>query len=446
MSNIINDGSAGAVAGLPTFYNISSSGIFVGGYSFSIYADSGFPAYNPPATAVVSYYDLQSNTTITEQFPIGGQFGPSTIGITTGSLVNGDAIGQVTVTVVPIDFFPGGSPKKLPIPLGEFLARFGAVNVGIDGISGVPNFEVSLIGSNITNIDPNANYEPGFLEGLGINPSTLPPHIVPQYDPNGALIGFDYASCFAAGTPIEMWDGSTKPIEEVNVDDLVLSFDATTGNTCAGRVVRTQKNDVAVVLDFFGTIVTPGHVYYCSGGRFAGKFVPLLDILRDDGAIQTSEGEDVRATTGAVVGSPDDQMIQVVTGPVQPDGTVCVTQSKQMRAGTRVLLEDGRDFSLSQMIEAADAFITEDGLVCSRKEGTGTAFHWTFSTHLPNPEDFVLRKSGTDLYHIYKAAEWEAVGPQIAAPVQLDGGPQKPDPTGVVPNHLVRTEASKPQH
>jgi hypothetical protein len=51
------------------------------------------------------------------------------------------------------------------------------------------------------------------------------------------------------------------------------------------RVTRTFVNDVAHVLDFHGTGVTPGHAFLCGAGRFQGRHVPLLDILRDDGAM-----------------------------------------------------------------------------------------------------------------------------------------------------------------
>ena len=63
------------------------------------------------------------------------------------------------------------------------------------------------------------------------------------------------------------------------------------------RVTRVFVNDVAHVLDFHGTGVTPGHVFLCGAGRFAGRHVPLIDILRDDGAVVRQDGSLMRAAT-----------------------------------------------------------------------------------------------------------------------------------------------------
>jgi hypothetical protein len=38
----------------------------------------------------------------------------------------------------------------------------------------------------------------------------------------------------------------------------------------------------------------PGHAFLCAEGRFAGRHVPLIDILRDDGAVVRQDGTRVR--------------------------------------------------------------------------------------------------------------------------------------------------------
>lgn len=91
--------------------------------------------------------------------------------------------------------------------------------------------------------------------------------------------------CYLAGTAITMSHGSTKPIEDIRPGDWVFSFDPKTGETMPGRVKRTMQNRAKIVLDCYGTFVTPGHVYWCAGGKFEGRFAPLIDILRDDGVI-----------------------------------------------------------------------------------------------------------------------------------------------------------------
>ena len=49
----------------------------------------------------------------------------------------------------------------------------------------------------------------------------------------------DEPGCFIAGTPIQMADGSTKPIEKVKTGDAVVSRNARTGKTETKRVVNT---------------------------------------------------------------------------------------------------------------------------------------------------------------------------------------------------------------
>ena len=52
-----------------------------------------------------------------------------------------------------------------------------------------------------------------------------------------------------------------------------------------------------------GTGVTPGHVFLCGAGRFAGRHVPLIDILRDDGAVGRLGGIRPAAAKCCLVGS-----------------------------------------------------------------------------------------------------------------------------------------------
>ncbi|MGH0004871.1 Hint domain-containing protein, partial [Pseudovibrio ascidiaceicola] len=95
--------------------------------------------------------------------------------------------------------------------------------------------------------------------------------------------------CFLAGTPISMWDGTKKPIEDIRPDDIVTSYDEN-GNLVPGRVKRTKTNRAKHILDFHGLMVTPGHAIYCADGKFKGQHVPIIDILRSDGAIQKEDG------------------------------------------------------------------------------------------------------------------------------------------------------------
>lgn len=94
--------------------------------------------------------------------------------------------------------------------------------------------------------------------------------------------------CFSGNVLIGT-DSNPKHVAEVQVGDSVLAFArASTGRQNrldVARVTRTFTNEVDVILDFHGTGVTPGHVYWCGGGRFGGQFAPLIDIIRTDGVI-----------------------------------------------------------------------------------------------------------------------------------------------------------------
>jgi len=234
-------------------------------------------------------------------------------------------------------------------------------------------------------------------------------------DKTGAVSGGQRLErCFLAGTPIEMWDGSTKPIEQIAPKDVVVSYGAS-GTRKPGTVTRTFQNVVTHILDFWGTGVTPGHVYLCGEGRFAGRHVPLIDILRDDGAVVRSDGTLVRAATNCVVGSLGDRLVWAIAGP-DFNGAIKVTDKRQLRLGTRVITPDGEDSCI------LDALIAEHGPLddnFSFADGTPLdelVVHVPFGDKLPKPEDYILKRSALALSEIYAANEWESVGPQTSPP------------------------------
>lgn len=233
--------------------------------------------------------------------------------------------------------------------------------------------------------------------------------------------------CFLAGTPVTMADGSTKPIEQVEAGDWVLSFDHKTGETKPGRVKRTMQNRAKIILDFHGTFVTPGHVYWCAGGTFEGRFAPLIDILRDDGVIQHQDGTLIRASSGCAVGSPDDEQFWAYLTREEPDGTDRVLDRRQLRFGTRWMLPDGSHFSMREYMAGIGVQPQRDGSMLWVREGIVAPFVWVLSDRLPNPEDFVLARSQTTLADIYRAGEWEAIQPTMPAPMVRDGGPMQPE-------------------
>lgn len=258
--------------------------------------------------------------------------------------------------------------------------------------------------------------------------------------------------CFGAGTPIDMWpidptlkpgpDGVydqekvragiwKKPIEDIAASDVVVSFNKQ-GHLVPGEVTRTMTNNAKIILDFHGTFVTPGHVYWCAGGKFEGKYAPLIDILRDDGVIQHQDGTLIRASTGCEVGTPDDEEFYVFKVYTDAQGNERVRDRTKLRYGTRWMKDNGEHFTMREYMEGIGVEIIQDG---PRKgyarwieSGMTMPFAWVLSETLPKPEDFVLARSATSLEDIYKAGQWEFMRPQMPAPMVMDGGPIQPLP------------------
>ena len=215
-------------------------------------------------------------------------------------------------------------------------------------------------------------------------------------------------SCFLATTPILMADGSEKPIEHIKPGDLVKSYNKE-GNLVAGRVKQTFVKEVEHVLDFFGTGVTPGHVYYCGAGKFKGQHVPLIDILRDDGGVVAADGTLIRAATGMPIGSENDvKMVWAVRGTKTSSGAFQVSERKKIRLSTRVITEAGSDLSVADILKGVEAYVNKNAMIqVDRNSDAEMPFHWTFSESIPKPEDYVLQRSGLTLREVNNAAEWE---------------------------------------
>ncbi|WP_246252520.1 DUF6973 domain-containing protein [Parasulfitobacter algicola] len=254
--------------------------------------------------------------------------------------------------------------------------------------------------------------------------------------------------CFGPEVPIDMWpldpdlkpgpDGIydqdevrakvwKKPIEQIRMGDLVVSFDDD-GNLVPGPVTRTFQNNAKILLNFHGTRVTPGHVYYRPDSKKSYKYETLIDVLRDDGVIEHQDGTLIRAATNVPVDSPRDGFVRAVAGKRKADRTFEQTDEGRIRLGTRFLVGDGekrKSFAVADLIERNGGVVDEDELVYVG-DSPGAPLLWDFSDTLPKPEDFVMACSGTTLEDIYKAAEWESQGPRLPAPMVQDRGPVQP--------------------
>ena len=254
--------------------------------------------------------------------------------------------------------------------------------------------------------------------------------------------------CFLSNTPIQMWpllsslkprsDGSyderqlmsqvwEKPISKIKVGDVVLAYDAK-GRLAPKQVLRTMENRATHILDFWGTGVTPGHAYYCADGKFQDRHVPLMDILRTDGAIMRADGTMVRAATNCEVGSMGDIMIYASANIQKPDGSWTGPKPGQIRFGTRVIMPDGKSMSLMEIAATEGWRVSDDGyMVGMLRNGDGSLeeqrfhFPYIYGEHLPSPEDYILARSAVTLEEIYAAGEWEQIGTQMRPPERMVG-------------------------
>lgn len=99
-------------------------------------------------------------------------------------------------------------------------------------------------------------------------------------------------SCFVAGTPITMADGSTRPIEQVRIGDEVLAFDEGSGQLTTGTVVHTFVHpDTENLVVVNGTLVTTTTHRFYSGGRWvaAERLAAGDDLLGAERPAQDGE-------------------------------------------------------------------------------------------------------------------------------------------------------------
>jgi len=146
------------------------------------------------------------------------------------------------------------------------------------------------------------------------------------------------------------------------------------GDLREGRVNRTFQHTVPHILDLFGLKVTPGHAMLCGDGKYAGRHMPIIDILRADGVLVLKDGTKVRAATFTPLGSIEDRFVWAITGDREGLG-IRVRDKGRIRLGTRILTEDGEHISVAQMIAEMGAFLGSDGNLHSKQNFPGTPFH-----------------------------------------------------------------------
>ena len=136
--------------------------------------------------------------------------------------------------------------------------------------------------------------------------------------------------CFAAGTPILMADGTTKPIEQIKVGDRVQSAPERDpdGAIAAGEVVEVIRNDASplIAVEVAGQLInaTPRHPFYVLGRGF----IPAEEL---------SVGDQLRSVSGAPVAVISAFSLLAAANESTPKFAICthtswVTRSKAQRS------------------------------------------------------------------------------------------------------------------
>ena len=388
----------------------------------------------PHGTAIIEYYDPFSNEILVKSVPIGGSRYATEVSVVTGSL-NGEGIGAVKITVTdnqdyvtPVSNLP---VAQIPEILKTILKQASVIDKVVSGNFSSSGYTVSEIGFESAaefELSAYVDYAPGFLESKGITPDNLPDGFKAKFDYFGNFTGVEFEEdddevietngeenekCFAAGTQIDMADGTQKPIETIQVGDKVMAYDpaenAGRGGLKPARVTRTMVNQVPHLLDFHGVKVTPGHATLCGDVPNEGKHIPLMDILLADGAVVNRDGALLRAATNLPVGSEGDQFVEVAWITFKSQKTFF---RGWMRAGTLTLDAKGKTHRVLDALNREGYRLLPDGLIAKDGE-TPHPLYWF--GELPKPADYVLAKSDLTLAELYSAEGQELARPAAPA-------------------------------
>ena len=151
--------------------------------------------------------------------------------------------------------------------------------------------------------DPSAPGRGSTIGDYGVSENAPGGHDNDRGGWGGDETGFD--TCFTADTPVLMADGTEKPIEDVRVGDLVMSFDENgpaDGPLRANEVTAVHKHQAAGYLVIDGTLqVTPNHPLLTPGGFVEARTLSIGDRL------VTADGTASEITGIAVLGVPSSQ-------------------------------------------------------------------------------------------------------------------------------------------
>ena len=126
---------------------------------------------------------------------------------------------------------------------------------------------------------------------------------------SGALNGKFNASCFAAGTMIETADGD-RPIEEIQIGDLVLSANPKTGEIAYKPVVNTYVHvtDTVLYLTIDGETIetTREHPFWVEGQGWTSA-----ELLQPGDVVRLKDGSNLYVDNVEVVELPEGEYAAV---------------------------------------------------------------------------------------------------------------------------------------
>ncbi|MFN7306204.1 MAG: Hint domain-containing homing endonuclease, partial [Acetobacteraceae bacterium] len=259
-------------------------------------------------------------------------------------------------------------------------AASGVVMGGIWNTDGDQIGEITGVQTNVS-VSGDAGYT--FIIGGDLKATPYDP---PE-DASG-LLEYHFPRCFLAGTPILMADGQEKPIEDIRVGDMVMSFDPSAdqgrGALVPKPVSRTFQNVTRSIIDLRGLYMTPGHVCLTDDGRFE----TIAEILLRDGILIEADGTPIRARTGAKVGSMEDIPV-LIAYPDEKTGKEIFVRARAGIPCRLVRERDGtkRHLSLALMLRAYHQTLTPEGLIISPDGSLGEATDWPEDS-TPMDEDY----------------------------------------------------------
>jgi hypothetical protein len=193
---------------------------------------------------------------------------------------------------------------------------------------------------------------------------------------SGPVGGGAGGGCFIAGSQVLMKDGSIKPIEEVQIGEMVRGADGAANRV--EKLIRPKLGDQLLYSINGGAhFVTDDHPFMTKAGwkainpAAAEKTNPGLVVgaLAVGDVLLTENGETPVQSIGATTGAPETQLYNfTVSGnrtffirPTGGENFLLVHNKGCFIAGTEVLMEDG-SFKVIENVQIGDKLLGADGI------------------------------------------------------------------------------------